>query len=157
MSKVLVSESNLSGIAAAIRGKNGTQNTYKPGQMAAAITALPGASALVSKQIAQNGIYDPANDNADGYSAVTVNVPNSYAAGDEGKVVSNGALVQQTARASEITANGTYDTTTNNSITVNIQGGGGMVIAQTAGAPWVLPGRPRDGGAVRGNRGGDVR
>lgn len=125
MSKVLVTESSLQGIAAAIRAKNGQQTTYKPGQMAAAIEALPGASTLISKSITQNGSYDPEDDSADGYSAVTVNVPNSYAAGDEGKVVSNGALVAQTARASEITANGTYDTTVNNEVTVNISGGGG--------------------------------
>lgn len=124
MSKVLVAESSLESIADAIRTKNGTENTYKPGQMAAAIEALPGQSTLVSKSITQNGSYDPEDDDADGYSAVTVNVPNSYAAGDEGKVVSNGALVAQTARASEITANGTYDTTTNNEVTVNVAGGG---------------------------------
>lgn len=125
MSKVLVTESSLESIADAIRTKNGTENTYKPGQMAAAIEALPGQSTLVSKSITQNGSYDPEDDDADGYSAVTVNVPNSYAAGDEGKVVSNGALIAQTARASEITANGTYDTTTNDSVTVNVEGGSG--------------------------------
>lgn len=125
MSKVLVTESSLESIADAIRAKNGTENTYKPGQMAAAIEALPGQSTLVSKSITQNGSYDPEDDDADGYSAVTVNVPNSYAAGDEGKVVSNGELVAQTARASEITANGTYDTTTNDSVTVNVESGSG--------------------------------
>lgn len=83
------------------------------------------ASVLVSKTITQNGTYDPANDNADGYSEVVVNVTNSYAAGDEGKVVSNGALAAQTARSSDITQNGTYDTTLNNSVTVNVSGGGG--------------------------------
>ena len=39
-------------------------------------------------------------------------------AADNGKVVVSGALVAQTARA--ITANGTYDTTTNDSVTVNV-------------------------------------
>ena len=33
-----------------------------------------GSSTLISKTITQNGTYDPANDNADGYSEVTVNV-----------------------------------------------------------------------------------
>ena len=125
MSKVLVTESSLESIADAIRSKNGLQTTYKPSQMADAIMLLPTTSTLISKSIEANGSYDPATDNADGYSAVTVNVPNSYAAGDEGKVVSNGVLVAQTARASEITANGTYDTTNNNSVTVNVSGGGG--------------------------------
>lgn len=123
MSKVLVTESSLSGIAAAIRTKNGTENTYKPGQMAAAIAAIetPDLEALTATQ---NGTYAP-SAGKNGFSGAVVNVPNSYAAGDEGKVVSNGALVAQTARASEITANGTYDTTTNDSVTVNVEGGGG--------------------------------
>lgn len=41
MSKVLVNESSLTGIADAIRGKNGETTTYKPSEMAAAITAIP--------------------------------------------------------------------------------------------------------------------
>lgn len=41
MSKVLVNESSLSGIADAIREKNGETTTYKPSEMAAAITAIP--------------------------------------------------------------------------------------------------------------------
>lgn len=40
--KVLVSENNLTNIANAIRGKNGTTTTYKPSEMAAAITAISG-------------------------------------------------------------------------------------------------------------------
>ena len=83
---------------------------------------------LVSKNITANGDYDPASDNADGYDSVSVNVPNSYSAGDEGKVVSNGALVAQTARSSEITQNGTYDTTVNDEVTVNVSGGGSPTI-----------------------------
>lgn len=55
------------------------------------------------------------------YSPVTVSVPNSYTAGDEGKVVSNGALVAQTSDT--VTANDTYDTTLINSLTVNVSGG----------------------------------
>lgn len=127
MSKVLVTESYLDDIADAIRGKNGTENTYKPPQMAAAITELPDPSVLDDKTITANGTYDPSDDDLDGYSEVTVNVPNSYAAGDEGKVVSNGALVVQTARSSDITVNGTYDTTLNDEVTVNVSGGGGGV------------------------------
>lgn len=123
MSQVLVNESSLSGIAGAIRQKNGTNSTYKPSQMAAAIQALPGASTLGTKNIVTNGNYAASGDNLDGYSSVSVNVPNSYAAADEGKVVSNGALVAQTARASAITQNGTYDTTTNDEVTVNVSGG----------------------------------
>lgn len=53
------------------------------------------------------------------YSPVNVNVPNSYTAADEGKVVDDGALVAQTSRT--VTENGTVDTTTNNEVTVNVQ------------------------------------
>ena len=41
MAKVLVNDSNLTNIANAIRGKNGETTTYKPSEMAAAITNLP--------------------------------------------------------------------------------------------------------------------
>lgn len=75
-----------------------------------------------SKSIDSNGTYTAPAGHA--YSPVSVSVPNSYAAGDEGKVVSNGQLVAQTAHA-EVTSNGTIDTTLNNSVTVNVQGGGG--------------------------------
>lgn len=53
---------------------------------------------------------------------ITANVPNTYAAADEGKVVNDGTLVAQTSR--NIDTNGTYDTTTNNEVTVNVSGGG---------------------------------
>ena len=54
------------------------------------------------------------------------NIPNSYSQSDEGKVVSNGALVSQTSDT--VTANDTYDTTLINSLTVNVSGGGGIDI-----------------------------
>lgn len=69
-----------------------------------------------TKNITANG------DNQDvvGYAAVNVNVPNSYSASDEGKVVSNGALVAQTAHAdvTPSTSDQTIDTTLNNSLKV---------------------------------------
>jgi hypothetical protein len=49
---------------------------------------------------------------------INVNVPNSYSQSDEGKVVSNGALVAQTSDT--VTQNGTVDTTLINSLTVNV-------------------------------------
>lgn len=78
---------------------------------------------LQSKEITANGNYYP-DSGYEGLSSVSVNVQNSYSQSDEGKVVSNGQLVAQTARATEITVNGTYDTTLNNSVTVNVSGGG---------------------------------
>lgn len=44
MSKVLVNEASLSAIGDAIRSKNGTATKYKPGEMAAAISALSAGS-----------------------------------------------------------------------------------------------------------------
>ena len=86
---------------------------------------------LVSKSITANGTYDPADDNADGYSSVSVDVPNTYTAADEGKVVSNGELVAQTS--SSVTQNGTVDTTLISSLLVNVQGGGGAPARDTRG------------------------
>ena len=79
-----------------------------------------GGSTLIEKSISANDVYNASEDSADGYSKVTVDVPNTYTAQDEGKVVSNGALVAQTAYPIEITENGTYDITNYNSITINV-------------------------------------
>ena len=75
---------------------------------------------LIEKTITENATYSAVDDDADGYSSVDVDVPNTYTEGDEGKVVDNGALVAQTARVESIIENGTYDTTTNNSVTVDV-------------------------------------
>ena len=80
-----------------------------------------GSATLITKSITANGTYNASSDSADGYSSVTVNVPNSYAVGDEGKVVSNGALVAQ--GSDTVTQNGTVDTTLISSLTVNISSG----------------------------------
>lgn len=66
-----------------------------------------------TKSITSNGITDVTN-----YANADVNVPNSYSASDEGKVVDNGALVSQTSR--NINSNGTVDTTTNNEVVVAV-------------------------------------
>ena len=70
-------------------------------------------------QIAINGTHDVTQ-----YASAQVNVPNSYSASDEGKVVSNGALVAQTSQS--ITANNTYDTTLINEVVVNVASSGGI-------------------------------
>lgn len=109
-----------------------------------------GGGTLGTKTITANGTYNASSDGYDGYSQVTtavpasavdqgmkvinsngqhdvvgyavaaVVVPNTYAAGDEGKVVSSGALVAQTAHAdvTPTTSDQTIDTTLNNSIKV---------------------------------------
>ena len=122
MSKKLYEESNISAIADAIRNKNGSSDSYKVSQMASAILAISPDSDLEPLSVNQNGTYHP-SANKDGFSSVSVAVPNSYAAGDEGKVVKNGALASQTSRT--ISDNGTYDTTENNEVVVQVSGGGG--------------------------------
>lgn len=76
-----------------------------------------GDTEIIALNVNQNGTYNPGSGKA--YKPVNVNVPNSYAAGDEGKVVQNGALVSQTSRT--VTANGTVDTTTNDEVVVAVQ------------------------------------
>lgn len=101
---------------------NGTY-TAPSGKAYSPVSVSVPASAVDTgtKSITSNG------DNQDvvGYAAVDVAVPNSYAAGDEGKVVSNGELVAQTSDS--VTQNGTVDTTLINSLLVNVSGGGGGV------------------------------
>ena len=78
-----------------------------------------GGSTLISKTIVENGVYKARKvDHVDGYSKVTVNVPNTYTAEDEGKVVNNGALTSQTS--TNINSNGTVNTTLNNEVVVNV-------------------------------------
>lgn len=52
------------------------------------------------------------------YATANVSVPNTYVAGDEGKVVDNGELVAQTSTTK--TSNGTYDTTLNNEVEIDV-------------------------------------
>lgn len=66
---------------------------------------------LIEKNIAANGTYAAASDNADGYSEVNVNVP----------------IPQPTLVTKSITANGTYNASSDNadgysSVTVNVAG-----------------------------------
>lgn len=123
MAIVTVNDEYLTDIADSIRSKLGVQTTYKPSQMADAIEAISGGGITPTgtKQISitQNGTT---TEDVTNYASaeINANVPNSYSAGDEGKVVSNGALVSQTAHAdvTPTTSDQTIDTTENNSIKV---------------------------------------
>ena len=73
---------------------------------------------LQNKTVTSNGIITH-DENYYGLNYVTVNVPNSYKNEDEGKVVQNGDLVNQTSKV--IAKNGIYDTTINNKVIVDTE------------------------------------
>lgn len=121
MTLMLTDSSNYEDIADAIRSKNGESGEYLPGEMAAAISELPGRErtvVLAAKRVTENGQYAASDDSVDGYYALNVSVTSTYGDEDIGKVVGDGGLVEQTSRTVE--HNGTYDTTTNNQVTVSI-------------------------------------
>ena len=75
MSNYSVSGASLADIADAIRTKGGTSASLMfPDGFLTAIQNISTGGTLVSKSITENGTYDPADDNADGYSSVEVNV-----------------------------------------------------------------------------------
>ena len=74
MSKAIITESNLTAIANAIRQKAGVQTTYTPSEMATAITNLPtGGGSFQSGIYAENGyIYLSPHAGAGGINGTTI-------------------------------------------------------------------------------------
>ena len=104
---------------------SGTKNITENGnnidvaQYEAVNVAVPGTTPTGTKSITITSNTTTTEDVTDYATAsIVTNVPNTYSAGDEGKVVSNGALVAQTSDT--VTQNGTVDTTLINSLTVNV-------------------------------------
>lgn len=117
-------DADLTSIANAIRTKGGTSASLAfPAGFVSAVQAIPtGITPTGTKSITITANGTTTEDvSAYANAQITANVPNTYAASDEGKVVSNGALVAQ--GSDTVTANDTYDTTLINSLTVNVQGG----------------------------------
>lgn len=97
MAKKLYEETDIQAIASAIRGKNGTTETYKTSEMADAITNLPtsgGSTPVISSlEVTKNGTYT-APEGVDGYSPVTVRVPINLMA--EKEITENGLYFAST-------------------------------------------------------------
>ena len=62
MANVLVEETSLSNIASAIREKSGGSATYKPGEMAAAISNLPTGGSSEDEILTRDGSGEYVND-----------------------------------------------------------------------------------------------
>jgi hypothetical protein len=84
------------------------------------LTRLQNAKTAIGNAITAKGGTVASGDGLEEFAADIATITNQYSAGDEGKVVSNGALIAQTAYPTTITENGTYNTTTNNSVVVNV-------------------------------------
>lgn len=96
--------------------QNGTITRNVARYASAEITTNVPNPSTGTKQISSNGTHDVTD-----FASAEVSVPNSYTSSDEGKVVSDGALVSQTNK--QVMANGTYDTTLNDSVEVNVPTG----------------------------------
>lgn len=72
----------------------------------------------ICNSLVVKGIENAQEHGFDDFANDILNIDNQYSLEDEGKVVSNGQLTSQTSL--NITENGEYDTTLNNSISVNV-------------------------------------
>lgn len=88
--------------------------------MAKVMTDESNYSAIASQIRSKLGVstrYKPSE------MAAAIGSISGVSSSDNGKVVVDGQLTQQTSRS--VSQNGTYDTTTNNEVVVNVSGGGG--------------------------------
>lgn len=110
----VVSNGSLVGQTSTTKTQNGTYDTTLNDEVVVNVRQPSGTKQI---SITQNGTR---TEDVEWYedAELTVNVPNTYTASDEGKVVNSGALVGQTSR--NVTTNGTVDTTLNNEVVVAV-------------------------------------
>ena len=58
-----------------LKRKYGTQEDFSYSEMAEAIDDIPSEGTLITKIVVDNGVYRAVDDEADGYSVVTVTIP----------------------------------------------------------------------------------
>lgn len=118
MSKVYTDPQNYTNIAEAIRDMNGTEETYKPAEMPAAIRAIETEPVIQALTVTQNGTYQ-APSGVDGYAPITVSV-------------SGGSAIIQPLT---VTQNGTYTAPSGidgySPVRVNVSGGGEDILIAT--------------------------
>lgn len=117
MSKVLITRSKLDDLATAVSNKSGAALPLTIAQMQTAVQNIPtgGGGTLIEKSITANGTYDAEDDNADGYSSVTVAVPTPTPSLQSKSVSYTSGITQQT---DSVTADSGYDGLGSVSVTV---------------------------------------
>lgn len=100
-----------------------------PNTIADNLVRLQTARTGIANAITTKGGTVSAGDGFEDFPADIATITNQYTAQDEGKVVSNGALVAQ--GSDTVTENGTVDTTLISSLLVNVTGSGASALKLT--------------------------